>query len=164
MQYQGVEAIEVIFNMFRLRPLEELFVKAKEHNVGIIVRVPLASGLLSGKFDEDTSFSKDDHRFFNRNGEAFDKGETFSGVDYQVALKAVEKLKSIFPNQNLAQIALRWILMHDAVSTVIPGASKPEHIESNAKASDLPPLTESEMEQVKAVYDTYIKDPVHYQW
>lgn len=164
MEYDGVEAIEVIFNMFRLRPMELLFEQAKKRDIGIIVRVPLASGLLSGKYTKKTTFSAGDHRTFNRNGEAFDKGETFSGVEYDLGLKAVEKLKQVFPNQNLAQIALRWILMFDAVSTVIPGASKPEHIISNAKASNLPPLTKSEMKQVQDIYNEYIKNPVHYLW
>lgn len=164
MDYPGVEAIEVIFNMFRLRPLELLFKEAKKRDVAIIVRVPLASGLLSGKYTKKTTFGEGDHRTFNRNGEAFDKGETFSGVDYDLGLEAVEKLKAIFPGKNLAQVALRWILMFDAVSTVIPGASKPEHIISNAEASELPPLTKEEMKQVEEVYDTYIKNPVHYIW
>jgi aryl-alcohol dehydrogenase-like predicted oxidoreductase len=164
MDYSGVTAIEVIFNMFRLRPLELLFQEAKKRDVAIIVRVPLASGLLSGKYTKKTTFSEGDHRTFNRNGEAFDKGETFSGVDYDLGLQAVDKLKEIFPGKNLAQIALRWILMFDAVSTVIPGASKPEHIISNAEASNLPPLSEEEMKQVEDVYNTYIKDPVHYIW
>lgn len=163
MEYDGVEAIEIIFNMFRLRPSELFFEEAKKRNVGIIVRVPLASGLLTGKFDKFSTFGKDDHRFFNRNGEAFDKGETFSGVDYELGLKAVEELKRLF-NQPLNQIALRFILMFDAVSTVIPGASKDEHIVMNALASELPPLTEYEMSNIKHVYDTYIKKTVHQLW
>lgn len=164
MEYEGVEAIEVIFNMFRLRPLELLFEQAKKHDVAIIVRVPLASGLLTGKYTKKTTFSAGDHRTFNRNGEAFDKGETFSGVDYDLGLEAVNKLKKVFPDDNLAQIALRWILMFDAVSTVIPGASKPEHIVSNAAAADLPPLTKKQMKAVEDIYNKYIKNPVHYLW
>jgi aryl-alcohol dehydrogenase-like predicted oxidoreductase len=164
MQYDGVEAIEIIFNMFRMRPLETFFKEAKKNNVGIIVRVPLASGLLTGKFSKNSTFNKDDHRNFNRNGEAFDKGETFSGVDYETGLKAVDALKKIFNTENLAPFALRWILMFDAVSTVIPGASKHEHIINNAVASNLPPLTETQMEQVRNIYDKYIKNPVHYMW
>jgi len=163
-EYDGVAAIEVIFNMFRLRPMELLFEQAKKRDVAIIVRVPLASGLLSGKYDMETKFAQGDHRTFNRDGEAFDKGETFSGVDYETGLEAVRALKKVFPDQNLAQVALRWILMFDAVSTVIPGASKPEHILSNAKASDMDPLTDEQMEQVKTIYDNYIKDPVHHLW
>jgi aryl-alcohol dehydrogenase-like predicted oxidoreductase len=164
MQFPGVEAIEVIFNMFRLRPLETLFEEAKKNDVAIIVRVPLASGLLSGKYTIDTTFKAGDHRTFNRNGEAFDKGETFSGVEYNKGLEAVEELKTLFPNQNLAQVALRWILMFDAVSTVIPGASKPEHIISNAKASELEPLTQEQMKGVEDIYNKFIKHPVHFLW
>lgn len=164
MDYDGVEAIEIIFNMFRLRPLELFFEEAKKRDVAIIVRVPLASGLLTGKFTKDTTFTPGDHRTFNRNGEAFDKGETFSGVDYFLGLQAVEELKKLFNTDNIAPYALRWILMFDAVSIVIPGASKESHIINNAKASELPPLTEHQMNEVKRIYDTYIKDPVHYLW
>jgi aryl-alcohol dehydrogenase-like predicted oxidoreductase len=164
MEYEGVDAIEIIFNMFRLRPIEEFFVKALKHHVGIIVRVPLASGLLTGKYTSKTTFGKDDHRTFNRNGEAFDKGETFSGVSYERGLEAVKELKKIFKTEDLTQIALRWVLMFDAVSTVIPGASKPEYVYQNANAALLPPLTKNQMQAVKDVYDTYIKDPVHYLW
>ena len=164
LEFEGVEAIEVIFNMFRLRPLELLFEQAKKKDVAIIVRVPLASGLLTGKYTKDTTFSKGDHRTFNRNGEAFDKGETFSGVDFDLGLQAVEELKKAFPDQNLAQIALRWILMFDAVSTVIPGASKASHIVSNSEAANLQPLTTEQMEKVEHIYTTYIKNPVHYLW
>lgn len=164
MDYEGVDAIEIIFNMFRLRPIEEFFVKALKNNVGVIVRVPLASGLLTGKYTAQTTFGKDDHRTFNRNGEAFDKGETFSGVSYEKGLKAIEALKKEFKTQDLTQIALRWILMFDAVSTVIPGASKPEYVYQNSNATLLPPLSKSQMQAVRDIYDTYIKDPVHYLW
>lgn len=164
LEYPGVEAIEIIFNMFRLRPAEIFFEEAKKKNVGVIVRVPLASGLLTGKFTQETTFTKDDHRMSNRQGEMFDRGETFSGVDYDMGLKAVEELKKVFPDQSLPMVALRWILMFDAVSTIIPGASRPEHIINNAKAIDLPPLTKKEMDQVKSIYDTYIKDQVHTRW
>lgn len=164
LEYPGVEAIEIIFNMFRLRPAEIFFEEAKKKNVGVIVRVPLASGLLTGKFNQETTFTKDDHRMSNRQGEMFDRGETFSGVDYDMGLKAVEELKKVFPDQSLPMVALRWILMFDAVSTIIPGASRPEHIINNAKAVNLPPLTKKEMDQVKSIYDTYIKDQVHTRW
>ncbi len=163
-EYPGVEAIEIIFNMFRLRPSELFFKEAKKKNVGIIVRVPLASGLLTGKFTKDSTFNKDDHRQANRNGELFDRGETFSGVDYETGLKAVEELKKLFPGKNLAQIALRWILMFDAVSTVIPGASKPHHIISNAEASSLPPLSDKKMKKIEDIYNRYIKEQVHQLW
>ena len=164
LEYEGVAAIEVIFNMFRLRPMEKLFEEAKKKNVGIIVRVPLASGLLTGKFTKETTFTDGDHRTFNRNGEAFDKGETFSGVDFNLGLEAVEELKQVFKGKNLAQMALRYILMFDAVSIVIPGASREEHVVSNVASSDLPPLTEHEMNEVKRIYDTYIKESVHQLW
>jgi aryl-alcohol dehydrogenase-like predicted oxidoreductase len=164
LDYEGVAAIEIIFNMFRIRPTETFFQRAKEKNVGIIVRVPLASGLLSGRFDSHTPFNPNDHRFFNRNGEAFDKGETFSGVDYFTGLGAVNALKEVFQTENLAPFALRWILMFDAVSTVIPGASNPEQVTQNSRAAFLPPLTDAQMEQVRKIYDEYIKNPVHYMW
>ena len=160
----GISSIQVIFNMFRLKPAELLFEEAKKNDVGIIVRVPLASGLLTGKFNANTKFSAGDHRFYNRNGESFDKGETFSGVDYETGLKAVEELKALFPNEKLNLIALRYILMYDAVSTVIPGASRTEQIVSNAEAASLPALTQEQMDGVKAIYDKYIRESVHPLW
>jgi aryl-alcohol dehydrogenase-like predicted oxidoreductase len=164
MDYPGVEAIEIIFNMFRLRPMELFFEQAKKKDIAVIVRVPLASGLLTGKFTPASEFGKNDHRKFNRDGKSFDKGETFSGVDYETGLKAVEELKELFKTDNLAPYALKWILMFDAVSTVIPGASKESQIVSNVQAVDLPLLTELQMKEVKRIYDKYIKDPVHYLW
>ncbi len=164
MKHPGVEAIEVIFNMFRMRPAEQLFVEAKKHNVGIIVRVPLASGLLTGKYTKNTTFGEHDHRTTNRHGERFDKGETFSGVDYDLGLKAVEELKKVFQTDNLTQIAMRWILMFDAVSTVIPGASKPSYVKPNAESCDLPPLNDEQMKKVALIYETYIKQSVHHLW
>jgi aryl-alcohol dehydrogenase-like predicted oxidoreductase len=145
MDYDGVDAIEIIFNMFRLRPTEYFFNKAQEKKVGVIVRVPLASGLLTGKFHRQSTFEKDDHRAFN-------------GLD------AVEALKKVFQTQNLTAIALRWILMFDAVSTVIPGASKPEYVYENVNATLLPPLTKEQMKAVEDIYEKYKKDPVHYIW
>lgn len=163
-EYPGVEAIEIIFNMFRLRPAELFFQEAKKKNVGVIVRVPLASGMLTGKFDKNSTFGRDDHRQSNRHGEMFDRGETFSGVDYDTGLKAVSELKKIFKDRPLYEVALRWILMFDAVSTIIPGASKPEHILNNAKASESESLTKAEMKKVEKIYNTYIKNPVHHLW
>ncbi len=163
-EFPGVEAIEIIFNMFRLRPAELFFEQAKKKNVGVIVRVPLASGLLTGKFNKNTTFGQDDHRQSNRQGELFDRGETFSGVDYNTGLKAVAELEKVFKDRPLAEVALRWILMFDAVSTIIPGASKPEHIQNNAKASKSPALTQAEMKKVEEIYQRYIKDPVHHLW
>ncbi|TVP96836.1 MAG: aldo/keto reductase [Acholeplasmatales bacterium] len=164
MEYPGVEAVEIIFNMFRLRPAELFFQQAKKKDVGVIVRVPLASGLLTGKFTKATTFSQDDHRQSNRQGAWFDRGETFSGVDYDTGIQAVEALKKVFPDESLPMVALRWILMFDAVSTVIPGASRPEHIISNAKAADLKPLTPWQMQQVEAIYNRYVKEQVHCRW
>lgn len=163
MEY-GISAIEVIFNMFRMKPEEVLFPKAVEKNVGIIARVPLASGLLTGRFTKDTVFGQKDHRTFNRNGESFDKGETFSGVDYNLGLEAVDKLKNLFNTQDLIPYALRWILMHDAVSVVIPGASKVEQVYSNVNAAKAPALTDEQMAGVKDIYDKYIRESVHSNW
>ena len=159
-----ISAIEVIFNMFRLKPLEELFPAAKTNDIGILARVPLASGLLTGRYTRDTVFGKDDHRSYNRNGEAFDKGETFSGVDYELGLQAVEELKKLFHTENLIPYALRWILMHDAVSAVIPGASRCEQVLTNVKAAELTALTPEQMAGVTAIYDKYIRESVHCNW
>jgi aryl-alcohol dehydrogenase-like predicted oxidoreductase len=164
-EFPNVTTVQVIFNMFRQRPAELFFTEAARRNVGIIVRVPLASGLLTGKFGSDTRFSADDHRNFNRQGAAFDQGETFSGVDYETGLAAVDELRTIFPDDtNLAPDALRWILTFDAVSCIIPGASKPEHLISNVQASERPSPSSEQMTAVKKVYNTYIKNPVHYRW
>lgn len=159
-----ISAIEVIFNMFRLRPADELFRKAAEKGVAIIVRVPLASGLLTGKFTADTKFGPDDHRTFNRNGEAFDKGETFSGVDYMTGVRVAQQLKTALATDDLATTALRYILMYPEVSVVIPGASRPEQIERNVKASDAAPLTEAQMQKVREIYDSEISPLVHLLW
>ncbi|MGL6107032.1 aldo/keto reductase [Romboutsia sp.] len=159
-----ISAVEIIFNMFRLKPAEEFFKLAKEKNVRIIVRVPLASGLLTGKFNENTNFGKDDHRSYNRNGEAFDKGETFSGVDYNTGINAARELKEKLQTENLAHSALKYILMHDEVSTVIPGASNPKQIEMNAKACEMQEFTQGQMDTVKDVYERNIKKSVHQLW
>ncbi|NDW12665.1 aldo/keto reductase [Bacteroides sp. 214] len=159
-----ISAIEIIFNMFRLKPAEELFAKAKEKNTGVIVRVPLASGLLTGKYTENTSFGKDDHRSFNRNGDFFDKGETFSGIDYLTGIKAAQELKASLHVENLSAKALRYILMYPEVSTVIPGASSPKQIIENAEASILPPFSNEEMTIVRDVYDKYIRRQIHNNW
>lgn len=165
MEYPSVASIQLIFNLFRLRPSELLFERAAKKKVGLIVRVPLASGMLTGKFRADSVFGPQDHRAFNREGASFDKGETFSGVVYDTGLKAVEELKAIFPGDlPLSAWALRWILMFDAVSTVIPGASRPEQIEANAAAAALPPLTPAQMEAARSVYDRLIRKPVHDLW
>ncbi len=164
-EYPNVTTVQIIFNMFRQRPAELFFKEAKKKNVGIIVRVPLASGLLSGKFTKDTEFTKGDHRRSNRNGEWFDKGETFSGIDYEKGLLAVEELKKIFPREiPLSVWAIRWILMFKEVSTVIPGASRVDQVEINILASDIRPLKSSEMKKVLEIYEKYIKTDVHQRW
>ena len=163
-EYSNVCTVQIIFNMFRHRPADLFFKEAKRRDIGILARVPLASGLLTGKFGKESVFSKDDHRNFNINGAAFDKGETFSGIDYAKGLEAIEEVKNIFPNQDLAAIALKWILMFKEISCVIPGASTPEQALSNLKAMNLPDLSIEEMDAVKAVYEKFIKNPVHYKW
>lgn len=163
MEY-GISAMEVIFNMFRLKPLEELFPAAQKNQVGIIARVPLASGLLTGRYNENTTFGEKDHRTYNREGAAFDKGETFSGVDFQLGLKAASRLKELFGTENLIPYALRWILMHDAVSVVIPGASKVAQVASNVQAAELPPLTSEQMDGVKKIYDELLRESIHPNW
>tara|TARA_R110002051_G_scaffold324197_1_gene420425 strand:- start:363 stop:1349 length:987 start_codon:yes stop_codon:yes gene_type:complete len=165
MEYDVVSSVQVIFNMFRQKPAEELLSIAAGKNVGLIIRVPLASGLLSGKITAETTFSKDDHRYFNREGKAFDKGETFAGVPLEKAFPAVEELREVFKGDGaLAAIALRWVLMHDQVSVVIPGASKLSQVEANILAGQLPRLTEEQMVAVKTIYDKYIREEVHGQW
>jgi aryl-alcohol dehydrogenase-like predicted oxidoreductase len=164
-EYPNVKTVQIIFNMFRHRPSELFFEQAKKRNIGIIARVPLASGMLSGKMTQKTTFEKDDHRFFNRHGEAFDKGETFSGVDYETGLKAVEELKKLLPEGfTLSQMALRWILMFDEVTCAIPGAKRTSQVEENFIVADFPPIPEKTMSEIKSIYEKYIKNPVHYMW
>ena len=164
-EFPGVQSVQIIFNMFRQRPAELFFQEAKRRKVGVIVRVPLASGLLTGKLALDTPFEADDHRKFNRHGEYFDRGETLSGVDYETGLRSVEQLRSLVPpGVTMAQWALRWILMFDAVSCAIPGARRPSQIEDNAAASALPPLSESDMAAVRRIYDESIRPLVHQRW
>jgi aryl-alcohol dehydrogenase-like predicted oxidoreductase len=164
-EYPNVQSVQIIFNMFRHRPAELFFAEAKRRRVGILARVPLASGLLTGKMTRSTTFEPDDHRRFNVHGEAFDRGETFSGVDYETGLQAVEELKALVPpGVTLAQFALRWILMFDAVTCAIPGAKRPSQAEDNAHASDLPPLTPEQMNTVRAIYDRSIREQVHQRW
>jgi aryl-alcohol dehydrogenase-like predicted oxidoreductase len=165
MQYPGVVSVQIIFNAFRQRPAELFFDLAKKNDVAVIARVPLASGLLSGKFKTDTKFEDSDHRKFNRNGEAFDVGETFSGVPYEVGLAAVERIRPLVSGDTtMAKFALRWILMFDAVTVVIPGARNPAQAISNAEAADLPPLSDELMGRIRDVYDQDIKPYVHQRW
>jgi aryl-alcohol dehydrogenase-like predicted oxidoreductase len=164
-EYPNVQTVQIIFNMFRHRPAELFFEQAKRRKVGILARVPLASGMLTGKLTPDTAFASDDHRAFNRHGEAFDRGETFSGVDYDAGLQAVEELKAICPaGMSMVQFALRWILMFDAVTCAIPGAKRPSQAEENFTAADLAPLSEETMTQVRSIYDRHIRELVHHYW
>jgi aryl-alcohol dehydrogenase-like predicted oxidoreductase len=164
-EYRNVQTVQIIFNMFRHRPAELFFAESKRRKVGILARVPLASGMLTGKMTRQTKFSDDDHRKFNRHGEAFDRGETFSGVDYETGLEAVEPLKKLVPvDATLAEFALRWILMFDAVTCAIPGAKRPNQVEQNIRASSLPRLTRSTMSKVEAIYNKYIRPEVHHRW
>ncbi len=165
LDYPGVATVQIIFNIFRQKPAEEFFPLAEERNVGILARVPLASGLLSGKMRSDRAFAEDDHRNFNREGQAFDRGETFSGVDFETGLLAAEELKELVPEGNtLAQFALRWILMHPAVSCAIPGGKNPAQVEDNAAAAEMPPLSEATMQRAREIYDSHVRDEVHHQW
>lgn len=164
-EYENVTTVQMIYNIFRQRPHERLFSMAREKNVGLIIRVPLASGLLTGKFASDTRFAPGDHRFFNRNGMMFDKGETFAGVPYDRGLQAVARLRELFPAEMpLAQLALRWILMRDEVSCIIPGASSPEQVRSNIEASALPPLTDEQLSAIRQIYEEDIRPLVHHLW
>jgi aryl-alcohol dehydrogenase-like predicted oxidoreductase len=164
-EYPNVHTVQIIFNMFRHRPAELFFEQARKRRVGILARVPLASGMLTGKLRPDTAFDRDDHRAFNRNGESFDRGETFSGVDYDVGLKAVAELEDIRPaGMSMVQFALRWILMFEAVTCAIPGAKRPSQAEENISAADLAPLSEETMDQVRAIYGRHIRALVHHYW
>jgi aryl-alcohol dehydrogenase-like predicted oxidoreductase len=165
LRYPNVQTVQIIFNMFRLKPAERFFPAAQQRQVGILARVPLASGLLTGKLRRDTTFAPDDHRHFNRQGEMFDKGETLSGVPYEAGLDAVDELHPlVLPGATLAQMALRWILMFDAVTCAIPGARNECQARENAEAVRLPPLTAEQMALVERVYDQRIRAHVHASW
>jgi aryl-alcohol dehydrogenase-like predicted oxidoreductase len=160
-----VATVQIILNCFRLKPLEQVLPAAAAAGVGIIARVPLASGMLSGRYDANTSFAADDHRNYNRHGEAFDVGETFSGVPYEVGLEAVEELKRLVdPGMTLAQFALRWVIDQPGVSTVIPGARNPEQVRANAASAELAPLGAEQLQGVAEVYDRLIRPHVHDRW
>ena len=164
-EYPNVQSVQIIFNCFRHRPAELFFEQARKRQVGILARVPLASGLLTGKLRPNSQFAADDHRNFNRHGESFDVGETFSGVDYGTALDAVEELRRLVPEgASMAQFALRWILGSDAVSCAIPGGKRPAQVAENCAASNLPPLSEETMRSVRAIYDARIRPDVHPRW
>ena len=165
MRHPGAQSIQIIFNMFRLKPAARVLPEAKAKNVGVLARVPLASGLLTGKLRADSTFAADDHRRFNRHGELFDKGETFSGVPYDVGLEAVERLRLLIPaGATMTQLALRWILMFDAVTCAIPGARNEQQARNNARAVSLPPLDKRTMDAVRVVYNEHIRAHVHDHW
>jgi aryl-alcohol dehydrogenase-like predicted oxidoreductase len=164
-EYPGVVSIQIIYNIFRQRPDHLFFGEARRKNVAIIARVPLASGLLSGKITRDTKFASDDHRNFNRNGEAFDVGETFAGVPFEVGLQAVEEVRKLVPaGASMAAFALRWILMAEAVTVVIPGARNAEQAKANAAAADLAPLSADVMTATREIYGRLIAPHVHQRW
>jgi aryl-alcohol dehydrogenase-like predicted oxidoreductase len=164
-EYPNLQSVQIIFNIFRHRPAELFFELAKQRQVGILARVPLASGLLTGKMTRQTTFPADDHRNYNRAGQSFDVGETFSGVDYETGLEAVDQLRPLVPEGvTMAQFALRWILMFDAVSCVIPGAKNRQQAIDNARAANLPPLSDDVMAKIRAIYDEKIRSQVHQRW
>jgi aryl-alcohol dehydrogenase-like predicted oxidoreductase len=164
-EWPNVQTVQIIFNCFRQRPVEVFFKQARQKQIGILARVPLASGLLAGKLQRDSVFAPDDHRNFNRHGEAFDVGETFAGVDYDIGLAAVEEIRQLLPaGFSMSQFALRWILMFDAVSCAIPGGKRPEQVADNCRASDLPPLTPDARAAVKRIYDEKIRPLVQARW
>ncbi len=164
-EYPNVQTVQIIFNCFRQRPADLFFERAARRRVGILARVPLSSGMLTGKLTRQSQFAADDHRNFNRHGEAFDVGETFSGVDYDASLAAVEEIRKLLPEgMSMAQFALRWILMFEAVTCAIPGAKTPRQARDNCAASDLPPLSEEAMRAVRRIYEERIKSSVHQRW
>jgi aryl-alcohol dehydrogenase-like predicted oxidoreductase len=164
-QFPGVQSVMIVFNIFRQRPIENFFPEAKRRKVGIIARVPMASGLLTGKMNRSTKFERDDHRSYNRQGAAFDKGETFAGVDFEKGLKAVEELRQLVPaGMTMAQMALRWILMDDTVACAVPGAKRPEQVEDTLQAADLPALPVETMEKIRKIYDRHIRPDVQTLW
>lgn len=164
-EYPNVQSVQIIFNIFRQRPAELFFTEARRRRVGILARVPLASGMLTGKLTRDSVFEAGDHRQFNRHGEAFDRGETFSGVDYEKGLEVVDALRSLVPQGALmTQLALRWILTFDAVTCAIPGAKRPLQVEENTKAADLPRLSDETMKAIGSLYERHIRPQVHHYW
>lgn len=164
-EYDNITTVQITYNIFRQRPHEKFFAMAKEKNVGLIIRIPLASGLLSGKFTPETRFAPGDHRFFNRNGLMFDKGETFAGVPYDTGLRAVSRIREAFPaTAAMAHVALRWILMRGEVSCIIPGASSPEQVRANLDAYSLPVFTDKQLKAISQIYEEEVKPLVHQLW
>ena len=165
MDYPNVQSVQIIFNMFRHRPADLFLAEAKRRKVGVLARVPLASGLLTGKLKRDTQFEQSDHRLFNRHGESFDVGETFSGVDFETGLRAVEEINAVRPSGwTLTQCALRWILMFEGVTCAIPGGKRPEQVAENCAAANLPPLSDEAMNAIRRIYDELIREQVHHRW
>ncbi len=164
-EYPGVQSVQIVYNIFRQRPAELLFQQTLRRRVGILARLPLSSGLLSGKLSRDSRFEANDHRHANREGAWFDRGETFSGLDYDIGLRAVDALRPLVPQgQTLAQFALRWILMSPAVTCAIPGGRRPSQIAENMHAADLPPMSAQLLERIGGVYDEFAKAHVHHRW
>lgn len=164
-EFPGVQSVQIIFNLFRQRPSELFFPEAERRNVGILARLPLSSGMLTGKMTAESKFPEDDHRAFNREGEAFDRGETFSGLDYDIGLDAVERLRPFIPDGwTLTQMALRWILMFSAVTCAIPGGKREAQVTENARAADLPPLPDATMQGIDAIYQNLVRGVVHQYW
>jgi aryl-alcohol dehydrogenase-like predicted oxidoreductase len=165
LEYPGVASVQIIFNIVRQRPADHLLAEAARRDVGVLARVPLASGLLTGKLSRSSTFEADDHRAFNRHGESFDVGETFAGLDYETGLGLVEELRALVPaDATLAQLALRWILTWEGVTAAIPGARSPEQARANAAAADLPPLPPETMDRVRELYEQRAMPLVHQRW
>jgi aryl-alcohol dehydrogenase-like predicted oxidoreductase len=164
-EYPGVQSVQIIYNVLRQRPADLFLGEAMRRRVGVLARLPLSSGMLSGKMSQTTHFAADDHRAFNRKGEAFDRGETFSGIPYEVGLRVVEELRALVPEgATMAQWALLWILTNEGVTCAIPGAKRPDQVDENARAADLPPLSSESLAAVRAIYDAKIKPLVHPYW
>ena len=164
-EYPNVQTVQIIFNIFRQRPMDLFFGEAQRRKVGILARVPLSSGMLTGKMTRASSFQEDDHRQFNRDGAGFDKGETFSGLDYEIGLQAVEELRALVPEgMTMTQLALRWILMSPAVTCAIPGAKRPAQVDENVRAADQPPLSDEALGQIRAVYERLVRPHVQHYW
>lgn len=164
-EFENVKTVQIIFNIFRQRPADLFFDLAKQKNIGILARVPLSSGMLTGKMSRETEFAKEDHRNYNRHGEAFDVGETFSGVDFETGLDAVEELRKLVPEgMTMAQFALRWILMFDAVTCAIPGGKRPSQVEDNVASADFAPISDENMQAIRQIYETNIRPLVHHLW
>ncbi|MFA7565136.1 MAG: aldo/keto reductase [Candidatus Neomarinimicrobiota bacterium] len=164
-EFPDVQSVQIIFNILRQRPADLFFKEAKRKQVGILARVPLASGLLTGKFSPNSTFESDDHRSFNRHGEAFDRGETFAGLEFNAGLQVIEKLRPLVPEGfTMTQMALRWILMFPEVTCAIPGAKRPEQVAENAQAADLPPLSDAIMQKIQEIYEHDVRPHVHQYW